>query len=165
MTVLHLTLENLHCASCATEAERALGRIPGLGTATVNATTGVAEVSLGAASSLDITRALIRAGYPPRTRTAALRVDGLQCASCTSQVERALSEAPGVQQASVNLATGLAQVLYLPGVTDPGTLAEIVTQAGYPATFGSGQTDATVSDRETEIVQLRRATMWASALT
>ncbi|MEM9499627.1 MAG: copper-translocating P-type ATPase, partial [Pseudomonadota bacterium] len=47
----------------------------------------------------------------------------------------------------------------------PGTLAEIVTQAGYPATFGSGQTDATVSDRETEIVQLRRATMWASALT
>ena len=34
-----------------------------------------------------------------------LTITGMTCASCVARVEKALTQVPGVQQASVNLAT------------------------------------------------------------
>lgn len=39
-----------------------------------------------------------------------LPISGMTCASCASNVEKALNQAPGVKEASVNLATEQATV-------------------------------------------------------
>ena len=39
-----------------------------------------------------------------------LQVEGMTCASCVGRVERALRKVPGVQDASVNLATESARI-------------------------------------------------------
>ena len=44
------------------------------------------------------------------TATLTLPIEGMSCASCSARVERALQRVPGVQQASVNLATERASV-------------------------------------------------------
>ena len=65
-------------------------------------------------------------------RDVALQVNGLHCASCVGRAEAALSAVPGVQQVSVNLATGTAQVSAGEQVS-PQDLAAALTQAGYPS--------------------------------
>ena len=62
-----------------------------------------------------------------------LSVEGMTCASCVKRVEKVLSAVPGVQSASVNLATERAQVSYDPGSATPDALVAAVGRAGYTA--------------------------------
>jgi Cu+-exporting ATPase len=41
-------------------------------------------------------------------------IGGMTCASCSSRVERALKKVPGVQEATVNLATESARISFVP---------------------------------------------------
>ncbi|HTO79055.1 MAG TPA: copper ion binding protein, partial [Methylocystis sp.] len=65
-------------------------------------------------------------------RELAFDVGGMTCASCVSHVEKALTRAPGVAAASVNLATERADVRLTPEA-DAAKIAEAVTEAGYEA--------------------------------
>jgi len=58
-------------------------------------------------------------------------VSGMTCASCVNRVERGLRKVPGVQAASVNLATEQATVHFDPQQTQPPTLIEAVQGSGY----------------------------------
>jgi Cu+-exporting ATPase len=58
-------------------------------------------------------------------------------------VEKALSGADGVSEASVNLATERASVFYDPDVTGPGELVETVRSAGYGAEVREASLDIT----------------------
>jgi len=60
-----------------------------------------------------------------------LIVQGMTCASCVRRVERALLAVPGVQAATVNLATHQARVTYDPQGTTPDRLADAIVAAGY----------------------------------
>jgi len=59
-----------------------------------------------------------------------LRIDGMTCASCSARVERALLKVPGVQSATVNLATEHAEVI---GAVGMPALLKAVHDAGYAA--------------------------------
>jgi P-type Cu+ transporter len=59
-----------------------------------------------------------------------LPVQGMTCASCVSRVEKALSKVPGVQEASVNLATETATVRASSNVDAP-QLRAAIEKAGY----------------------------------
>lgn len=66
------------------------------------------------------------------TGTIALDITGMSCASCVAHVEKALLRMPGVQTASVNLATETASVTAEASVTASALIAA-VTDAGYEA--------------------------------
>ena len=68
---------------------------------------------------------------PTDTETATFPVEGMTCAACVRRVEKALASAPGVAEASVNLATERATVTFDPQQTAPAALAEAVRQSGY----------------------------------
>lgn len=59
-----------------------------------------------------------------------LPIEGMTCASCVSRVEKALAKVPGVDRASVNLATESASVS-ASGQGDLATLRGAVEKAGY----------------------------------
>jgi P-type Cu+ transporter len=58
-------------------------------------------------------------------------VTGMTCASCVRRIEKALAKVEGVQQASVNLATEKASVVYDPAIATPGQVQAAVEKAGY----------------------------------
>ncbi|CAZ87059.1 putative Copper-translocating P-type ATPase [Thiomonas arsenitoxydans] len=68
---------------------------------------------------------------PAAGQTLRLDVGGMTCASCSARVERALNKLPGVQAASVNLATTQAEVTYDPQAATPQAIADAVSAAGY----------------------------------
>jgi Cu+-exporting ATPase len=58
-------------------------------------------------------------------------IEGMTCASCVNRIERFLSKTPGVETASVNLATETATVRYRPEVADHAALVGAIESAGY----------------------------------
>jgi Cu+-exporting ATPase len=98
---------------------------------------------------------------PPRnaeTQEAALSVEGMDCASCVSHIEKAARTVPGVEAVQVNLARGRAVVRFDPARTDLTQVAAAVADAGYPAHPEAGATAA-----ELEEDRLRRHHGEASA--
>ncbi|MFM9997990.1 MAG: heavy metal translocating P-type ATPase, partial [Burkholderiaceae bacterium] len=60
-----------------------------------------------------------------------IAVGGMTCASCAGRVENALKKLPGVQDASVNLATESARVRYAPVPQAEALLRRAIRDAGY----------------------------------
>ena len=60
-----------------------------------------------------------------------LPVDGMTCAACQANVQRALTATPGVAKAAVNLMTHEATVHYDPSATDPARLVAAINDTGY----------------------------------
>jgi Cu+-exporting ATPase len=88
-----------------------------------------------------------------------LAVTGMTCASCVRRVEKALAKVPGAQQASVNLATERAQVVYDPVAGTPDDFVAAVVKAGYEARPIAAQDDHArelAQSRDAEARRLRR---------
>ncbi len=68
---------------------------------------------------------------PTPTAEIELPIAGMTCASCVNRIERFLNKTPGVQDASVNLATEMATIRYLPDVAGRADLVGAVEAAGY----------------------------------
>ena len=60
-----------------------------------------------------------------------LPIEGMTCASCVNRIEQFLRKTPGVETATVNLATEMATIRYLPDVADRGALVGAIESAGY----------------------------------
>jgi Cu+-exporting ATPase len=60
-----------------------------------------------------------------------LPIEGMTCASCVNRIERFLRKTPGVETATVNLATEAATIRYLPDVADRAALVGAIEAAGY----------------------------------
>ena len=73
-----------------------------------------------------------------------LGIGGMTCASCVGRVERALRKVPGVQDATVNLATESARIAYtVPDGTDAAALQALVRRAVRNAGYEPRAADAT----------------------
>ena len=62
-----------------------------------------------------------------------LDIGGMTCASCVSRVEKALDKIPGVEAASVNLATEQAKIRIKRGASNLAEIIALVKKTGYEA--------------------------------
>jgi copper chaperone len=58
-------------------------------------------------------------------------VQGMSCNGCVGSVTRVLKATPGVQEVSVTLQPGRAEVSYDPARTDAAALRNAIEDAGY----------------------------------
>jgi Cu+-exporting ATPase len=98
-----------------------------------------------------------------------LPITGMTCAACAARVERSLAGTAGVDEASVNLATERAMVLYDPSKTDVNELVKSVQGAGYdaiipdPESTSAAEADALDRRRSDDYARLRRK-FWVAAV-
>ncbi|MBP1853226.1 heavy metal translocating P-type ATPase [Rhizobium halophytocola] len=165
---LTLPVEGMSCASCVRRVETAAARVAGVSDPAANFATGTLSVS--AARGLDadqLVRAIEAAGYQVKADAVSLAITEMRCASCVGRVEKALRSVPGVRQASVNLATGRADLQVLGGRARLPALIAAVKTAGYGATAlsGDGEADAGGAGHDAEADALRRDLAVALVLT
>ena len=70
-----------------------------------------------------------------------LPIEGMSCAACVNRIERFLNKTPGVEQASVNLATEVATIRYLPESAGMDELVRAIEAAGYEVRHLPAQRD------------------------
>ncbi len=161
-----LDILGMTCASCVGRVERALAAVPGVARAAVNLANGRATIHGEGVDRQALVRAVEKAGYEVAVPAPlALGIDGMTCASCVGRVERVLAKVPGVQSASVNLATGRAQVQG-DAMLEPAALLAAVAKAGYEARLlqASGGDDAQAQRQADELHRLKRDLLLAAAL-
>nr|WP_262501817.1 heavy metal translocating P-type ATPase [Pseudomonas lundensis] len=127
-----MPIAGMTCASCAGRVEKALAKVPGVTSVSVNLATEQARIEAPADSLPLLLEAVAQAGYSVPSQTVELNIGGMTCASCAGRVEKALAKVPGVTNATVNLASERAHIESL-GPVDPARLIEAVTKAGYSA--------------------------------
>ena len=71
------------------------------------------------------------ASSPISTDCVDIGIAGMTCASCVSRVEKALKKVPGVETATVNLATESARIVFTPSEQMEARLRRSVRDAGY----------------------------------
>ncbi len=74
----------------------------------------------------------------------------MTCAACVARVERTLEKQPGIESATVNLATETATIDYLPEQVGPQQIQEAITKAGYEPVEIPDTVDEERSARELE---------------
>ncbi|XP_039770862.1 copper-transporting ATPase 2 isoform X2 [Ornithorhynchus anatinus] len=95
-----------------------------------------------------------QSGSPPPPRTPAsekcfLRITGMTCASCVSNIERNLQKEDGVLSVLVALMAGKAEVKYNPKSIEPLEIAQLIQNLGFEATV---MEDYTSSDGNIELI-------------
>lgn len=96
-------------------------------------------------------------------------VSGMTCAACQSHVQQALRGHKGVHEASVNLLSGDATVVFDPSETNPASLVEAIRATGYGAgAKPAGRTaieeqEAQDRSREREARELKRKALFSLA--
>ncbi|NBA95200.1 heavy metal translocating P-type ATPase [Pseudomonas sp. R5(2019)] len=135
-----LGVAGMTCASCVARVEKALARIPGVSSASVNLVSETATVEVDANTALTpLLQAIADAGYRVKEDELVLAIDGMTCASCVGRVEKALLKVPGVQSATVNLASEVARVRAVSGVVSLSVLMQAVATAGYEASIPAAE--------------------------
>ncbi|HBG75886.1 MAG TPA: heavy metal translocating P-type ATPase [Clostridiales bacterium] len=86
-----------------------------------------------------------------------LQITGMTCASCVNAVQKAISKVDDVQEASVNLATEKATVVYDPDKVRIPQIQDAVSRAGYKAMEIETKGQA---DRERERREKEAKTLW-----
>ncbi|XP_006879581.1 PREDICTED: copper-transporting ATPase 2 [Elephantulus edwardii] len=93
-------------------------------------------------------------GVPQSSETVApqkcfLKIGGMTCASCVSNIERNLQKAPGILSVLVALMAGKAEVKYNPEIIQPLEIAQLIENMGFEAAV---MEDYTGSDGNIELI-------------
>ena len=157
-TQYDLPIAGMTCASCTGRVEKALTKVPGVTSVSVNLATEQARIEGPADSLPTLINAVEQAGYKVPSHSLELDISGMTCASCAGRVEKALAKVPGVKSVSVNLASERAHIEVL-GQIDPALLINAISQAGYSASLPQNE-KATQDDQQQRLQRER----WALAL-
>ena len=123
----------MSCATCSGTVEDAVGALEGVSAVDVNFATDEAaieydpdEVSLAAIYS-----AIEESGYEPDRAQTTVEIAGMSCATCAETNEEAIGAVPGVLEASVNVATDEATVVFNPTDTSLAAIYDAIEEAGF----------------------------------
>ncbi|WP_269494882.1 heavy metal translocating P-type ATPase [Castellaniella sp. S9] len=166
-TAISLPIEGMTCASCVGRVEKALSKVEGVDSVTVNLATERADIKTsGPVDRQMLVDTIKSAGYNVPASTIDLSVEGMTCASCVGRVEKALKAVPGVAEATVNLATERASVH---GSAGANALIAAIAAAGYKAlpidAEASADEEAANERKNAERVALKRDLTLAAILT
>jgi P-type Cu+ transporter len=86
----------------------------------------------------------------PESERIDLPVTGMTCAACAARIERSLNKAPGVAEASVNLATERAMIRFDPAVTDVDKIVGTIRDAGYDAIVPAPESATSIGEEDAQ---------------
>jgi Cu+-exporting ATPase len=152
---VNIPVTGMTCASCASNIERVVKKLPGVKEANVNFGSEQASVSFDPEEVQlpKVVEKIKDAGYGVAQTSVDIPVTGMTCANCAMTIERTLKKkVPGVVDASVNFASERARVDYIPSIASVDDFIAAIKGAGY----GAIKPDETLEGEDAEM-QARRA--------
>ncbi len=133
LKTISLRISGMMCAACVAHNEEALSSLPGVTKAVVNLATGKARVEYDPdkVTLEDMKKAVSDAGYEVVLDNMQLKIGGMSCQACASNIETAVGSLPGVGRVVVNFATGSAGIDYVPDITPLVEIRDTIHELGY----------------------------------
>ena len=168
----------MSCGGCSGKVAKALAAVDGVIKADISHESDKAALEFDPSkTSIEALKAVVvETGYAlePKAEEAApevpeikfsesLKIDitGMTCSSCSGRVETALNAAPGVSEATVNLAIENATIRFDATITSAAALVKVVEDAGYGAKI-KGESDG--EGKEAAALKRERLTLIISAV-
>ncbi|MCP5242164.1 MAG: copper-translocating P-type ATPase [Burkholderiales bacterium] len=160
---IELPIEGMTCAACALRIEKNLNKLPGVD-AVVNFASEKARVHYDdqKIETGALIKAIEKAGFQIAPQTVQLQLHKMTCAACAGHIEKALNTLPGVT-AQVNVATEIAKVNFIPGLTTVEQLIATVENAGYGANEINETSHAEEKARRLAAYRAELRLFWISA--
>jgi len=153
-----LKIEGMTCAACAKTIERVSKKLSGVEEASVNFATEKLNISYDDSKIklLDIQNAVEKAGYKVLVETTnkTLKLEGMTCAACAKNIERATRKLNGVIEANVNFATEKLTISFEPSLVKTSDIKRAIEKAGYKAVEEENNIDIDKEKKEKEIKAL-----------
>jgi len=168
-----LPIAGMSCASCAARIEKGLRNLSGIKEANVNLATEKAVVTFDpqVLNEESLVRTIEDLGYKVslpenKAEKMVISVGGMTCAACVRKVEKVLAALDGVSEASVNLATEKATVLYQSGLLGKADFRKVIEDLGYEVRgFDEILADQEREARAEEIRRQKRKFVFSAGLT
>ncbi|KAK2768547.1 hypothetical protein FQN54_000403 [Arachnomyces sp. PD_36] len=93
-----------------------------------------------------------RASNKPKMATTTVSIEGMTCGACTSAVEGAFKNTPGLVQFRISLLAERAVLVHDPSLLAADTIVETIEDAGFDARLISSQMDATLPSQSSASV-------------
>ncbi len=156
-----LKIEGMSCANCAQTIEKAVGRLEGVTSASVNLVSELLYVeSDPSVEEKEIIERVEDAGYSVKlspSKRIRFDVEGMSCANCAQTIEKKLNRTEGIKKAIVNLSSEKATVEFDPEVITKGQIFAIIDDLGYGA---SEETEREEEAEEKKISEAERQRDW-----
>ncbi len=158
MKTISLHISGMMCAACVAHNEEALSALPGVTKAVVNLATGKARVEYDPdkVTLEDMEKAVSDVGYTVVPDNIQLKIGGMSCQACASNIETAVGSLPGVDKAVVNFAAGSAGIDYVPDITSLEEILDAIHELGYDVIERVEGQDALDREREARQKEIRR---------
>jgi len=155
-----LKIQGMTCASCAKTVEKTAKKLQGVSEANVNFATEKLNITFddSKVTVKDIQAAVEKAGYKLLSEAVSktMKIEGMTCASCAKNIEKATRKLNGVTESNVNFATEKLTISYEPNLVKVSEIKKAIEKAGYKAIEEETSVDADKERKEKEIKSLWR---------
>ncbi len=144
---ISLKITGMTCASCAQNIEKALKKLDGVKSASVNFSFEQASIEYDASkvTTQKLENVVTSLGYGVAKSAITLKIGGMHCAACALNIENALKKSRGIVSAEVSFPLEQARITYDPALVSVPGIKEIIENVGYTASEKLEKSDA---DRE-----------------
>ncbi len=162
MQELKLAVNGMHCAACSSRIERVVGAMEGVSRASVNLAAETMELiwDVDVLSFEEIAESVKGLGFElvkeeeEEDVRLDLAISGMNCAACSTRIEKVLSARPGILSVAINLATESGTVLYKKGEINQRQIREVISGLGFEARPMSAQQDLFEKKRAETVARL-----------
>ena len=149
-------INNMHCAACSAAVEREAMKTNGVIDCSVNLLTNTMTIDFdeNVVSPERIKERIDSLGYemmiPITNKTIHIRIEGMNCAACSAGIEKQIERMDGVNNISVNIATGQGEVDYDYSKIKLSEILDSIDSLGYKASLLEIERDREKEFNETE---------------
>jgi P-type Cu+ transporter len=158
MESITLNIQGMTCAACAKNIERVSKKIDGVELSSVNFASEKLSIQFDGSKVklIDIQNTVSKAGFtltvPSETKI--FKIEGMTCAACAKNIERATKKLEGVTEASVNFATEKLRISFDPEKVKILDIKNVINKSGYKALDDNETVDTDRERKEAEIKDL-----------
>ncbi len=140
---ISLPVAGMHCANCAANIDKMLGKLEGVEESNVNFASEQAVVSFDPdlLSVSELTAKIHDLGYKVAAVKKEIPVTGMSCANCALNIEKTVNKLTGVSLASINFASERLSVEFLPSIVSFDEIISAIRKIGYDVIIPTGETE------------------------
>ena len=130
---MDLSIDGMHCASCALTLDKSLNRLDGVNEVNVDLNSNKAHMVINPRKITidEIDKTVSGLGFNILKNEVKLKTQGMHCASCVILVEKSLERLDGIFNAHADLSSGIVTVVYDNNQISIDDMVKVIEECGF----------------------------------